>query len=862
MIKEIQLKGLASAPSGHSSDDGLLSVSIGCMPEQGELMAIPPLSAVLTLQGGQRAVLRHTVGGCVDNYIVTSRAGSATVIMWTRPGMAEPALIATVEAECRSFAACGRMVVAATDAGLRFMSWRGGDYAYLGAAPALPEMQFGMQRAGYVTIAERFELPAHMAAMASQPSGTGAGAWLTHPSAQGEAQSGEAAAKAIDQAFAQALAAQAEGKGLFYQPFLVRYGLRLPDGSLPWVSAPVLMCPWALPPCLALESVADADGKKVATLSATSCPVFRLRRRFLSGLPQAWAEEVASVDVFITPQIATWDPSQPGRGFASYKSVAGAADGDFAGCWAEAGDAYAEHTLADAGLSDATAWQVGRSGDLASALRQASEFYLAESIPVERIDATAGFESAVIASTAAKAIEGGEKLDACAGMPWELVPESVDAACGRVFAVGGKMRMPAPASLMSASAASGSAAADGVTEVAVWLKRGGEVAVTRRQWEAGSAPDLSASFPRMLAYPCREAYMMQVSQGGRHWSLPLAPHPALDCACWWGGLSANPGAGCESLWVDDPDPAESPLLDAADCYAPSAGAAAFAFGRPQSSQAGRVRGVRAAVGALSPGQLGQFAAYALCSRGVMALGAIDFAPKQLLTSHGCCSAAGIASFDSGVAYASDSGLMLLRGWKCECAGSLDYAGRVRRLPELSRLAAMAGASLPIPTLARALRDGSIAYDSRRSRLLVLSAETPCAYVYSLAGGQWGMAMLQATGTAIGSGCIMLADGTLADAALEGDGQAPCLVVTHPIKAEKPVLRKRLAAAMAEGRIDCHSVSLAVYGSNDLVGWSLVASSTGRSIESVAGSPWRYYAGALAGRLGPADAISALTFNFR
>lgn len=865
MIKEIQLKGLASAPSGHSSADGLLSVAIGCMPEQGELQAIPPLAAVLALEPGQKAAMRHTVdGGAADNYIVTAEAApGSTAIMWTRPGMARPQPIAAVEGDCRSFAPQGRMVVIATDAGLRFMAWRGGRYAYLGAAPALPEMQFGMQRAGHLAMTERFEIPAHMASALPQPSGSGAGAWLTHPSAQAEAQSGEAAAKAIDRALAQAIAAQAEAKGLFFQPFLLRYGLRLPDGTLPWVSAPVLMCPWALPPCLALESVADADGKKVATFSSASFALFRLRRRFLQGLPPEWAEEVASVDVFATPQISAWDPSQPGRGFAPYKSMAGAADGDFAGCWAEAGDAYASHTLAQSGLSGATAWHLWRSGDLASALSQASAFYLVESIPAGQVEASASFEDAKIGSTSRKAIESGERLYANAGMPWELVPERVDAACGRVFAIGGSLRAPEPASLLASASACGGASDEGA-EVTVWIKRGGEVAVASRRWEAGGAPALASDFPRMLAYPCCEAYMMQLSQGGRCWRLPLTPHPVLDCACWWGGLGAKPGAGCEALWADEPAEGETPLLSAAGCFAPSAAGSAFAFGRPLCAQAGQVRGVRAAVGALSPGQLGQFAAYALCSRGVMALGAGSFEPKQLLTSRGCCSAAGIASFDSGVAYCSDRGLMLLRGWKCESAGGVAPGLGADALPRLSLLADMAGASLPIPTLARALASGSIAYDSRRCRLLVLSADHPCAYVYSLESGQWGVAMLQAAGRAIGGGCVMLADGTVADASLDSEApaSAPCLVVTHPIKAEKPVLRKRLAAAVAEGRIDRSSAALAVYGSNDLVDWSLVASAAGgAAVESVAGSPWRYYAGALAARLGPADSISAFTFSF-
>lgn len=391
MIKEIQLKGLSSAPSGHSSDDGLLSVSIGCLPEGGELQAIPPLATVLTLPEGHKAVMRHDIGGTVENFIVAATVDGSTKIMWTRRGSGDLTLIATLAGECLSFAAQGRMVVIATPQGLRFMSWRGTGYAYLGAAPALPEIEFGMQRAGYLAFPERFEIPAYMVPSAAV--GSGAGAWLTHPSTQAEAQSGESAAKAISRAYDRAVAEQAEAKGLFSQPFLLRYGLRLSDGSLPWVSPPVLMCPWALPPCVALESVAEADGKQVATLSSASCPVFRLRRRFLSGLPQAWADEVASVDVFITPPIDAYDASQPGRGFASYRSVAGIADGEFAGCWAESGDDYANHTLAQIGLADSKAWAFGRNGSLAAALRQAAAFYLAESIPASKVAASEAFES-------------------------------------------------------------------------------------------------------------------------------------------------------------------------------------------------------------------------------------------------------------------------------------------------------------------------------------------------------------------------------------------------------------------------------------------------------------------------------------
>lgn len=77
---------------------------------------------------------------------------------------------------------------------------------------SLPEIEFGMQRAGTLAIADRFEVPARLALSTDSSGGSAA---ATHPSTETETLDGLNASRAISAAYARAVAEQVEGKGLF-----------------------------------------------------------------------------------------------------------------------------------------------------------------------------------------------------------------------------------------------------------------------------------------------------------------------------------------------------------------------------------------------------------------------------------------------------------------------------------------------------------------------------------------------------------------------------------------------------------------------------------------------------------------------
>lgn len=651
----------------------------------------------------------------------------------------------------------------------------------------LPVIEFGMQKAGTLSISDRFEVPARLAPSADT---AGLGASATHPHTEAETLDGLNASRAIAAAYSRAVAQQVEGKGMFCRPFFVRYAWRYADGSHSRPSAPQLMLPAVLPPCLAVLGNEAVGEQRVISFSPSSCRYFSLRGRVLDA--GAVAGSIVALDVFITVPVSTHqaDAALP-RGVMRWASASA-----FVGNWAENGDDYADRTAQDVGLATARAWHFPPNPTLESELLQSVDFYRIASLSVQEVKAGAGyFDVPVSVATDPASVKASERLD-CGpdGLsPLEAsldpVPKARLRIDGRLYAACSQMDLPAPQPMAS-------------TEATVWAKRDRQVRRVSKSFATGLPAALDGAFPRYLYYPCPGAYRMRLKQGSRTWTLPLKPTADGRGAYWWGGLGAEPSAPPSTTMPMVP--ADNGLEAGFDvgCVV-----AISVRGNERVWQTLRHCGEGSPVGLVSaPGQVA-----VLTDSGVWRVSAN--ADSRLLVDDDClpylpCSMPG------GVAYAADRGIVILSG------------SSARLIPEVAEAPSLPGLSLLSPAAAPQLGAAPVGPSVFRR----LHFDGQLLYVRDAVGRM--MAYLPSSqGVGIPS--------------------ASGLVVTRPFATSG----RRLVSVAVSGHFSASAVSMLLWGSHDGQAWTLVATSCKPLILPVCGTPYRWYAVAIASPTLPSALLS-------
>lgn len=714
--------------------------------------------------------------------------------------------------------------------GMQFASVR--DNSPLGYGPEFPSLAFGLELAGMLSLPDAYELPASMVPAAAS-GGSGEGAWTVHPSAKpSQAGDGATACRLINKSIASAIDRQIHAQGFFYQPFFVRYALRMHDGDVHVMpSAPVLLLPGTMPPCVAVDSVIAGDDAehKLVVFSSTSFKYFRLRCYVAAGIDPRWRDHVAGIDVFVSEPISTYDAdSVTDVGIVAYSSLCGGRE--YMGRWSDGGESYRDRYLADSGLASARAWDLAPNPALEHDMKLPREYHLVASLSVADIDAGgAGFDVPV-ASTAVAAIRKGKKLEADAIAHCRFAPDAITAYCGELWIGGGRVRVAHPlplSTLMPMAATDEYAEASESTAVSVHYA---QRCVAHISEGAGAAPSLAMSMPRYLWHPDADASSLIVRQGGIEYAFPLALCADGDGAYWFGGFGrleaeafAGSGADCSGgVYYSVPSHvfAGAPLCMKEKCEVGN----------------GRVAALKSALAAVSAGQFGQYPLYAFSDDGVWAL-TLDGACRKVCADV-CVSRERICVADRGVAYVSERGVMMLEGGKSVLLSGALRLMRPVRLDKMPRLAEVTGISA-LPSLASVVPECALAYDAATARLWVIGKGV--AYAYSIDSRTWGVAM--------------------PDSVVDTHEGHRWLLLTRALKLSDVGERLRIASVEVAGILCDARGGMILYGSNDMMRWSIVGSTYGRRISGIAGSGWRYYKIAIDARLPEGESIDGLIIRF-
>lgn len=720
MIKEVSLKGITAIPSDYNCEDGSLDQAVNLVPENGELHPVFPPKTLFNIPARYTLLAVHKVAG-KDILLFSAPDDNGKIFFGNKADLTSnfsdnikevSGVFIGADSLIYDCAIIGNTVCLATESGLQYLLYRNDAYVYLGSKPPFIALEFGMlketRRGAYPeqdivvhknlspdkAAAATFGMESELASLTQQLYG------MLLPYVNDNITT----------------------KGLFYQPFFVRYAYRLYDGSHYWPSAPILMLPTATIPLLKLGKVSsgdDSDHVKVKTTALIDGYTLMCRPCGSSsdgGTLSAWSDMITGIDIFVSAPIYTYmqskDLTYPWYSakeimqrapFASIKSIAitddtGAQTYDtqvtaLLGHYAEAVDGSCIDRVFVSQSGDATKyWNLVPNEDIQSDIQNTCNFYLYKSIS---LDAASTFNP-----TPNKLLPDDmdltnlvtrQSLKDSYQSHHTLIPHHLFAFNARLNCADMHIQIPQPFPLNSLMERTYVKAeqdhhvdVDYAVAVRVYCRVDNLAYVRIHQGVKRSDNALgmdvlfnpSTTAPRYFFYPDANAFRAEIeceyndSTGAevqvRH-VLPLKAHEYLNGAYFFEALA--PGKVPQN--VSSTVSAVSGEADISDKVYTSEVNNPFSFSPSCINTIGnsRIMALSAAVKALSQGQFGQFPLYAFASDGVWALQTNDKGTYSAVTPVSrdvCTDPAGITQTDSEILFPSARGLMVLSGSNLEC----------------------------------------------------------------------------------------------------------------------------------------------------------------------------------------------------
>lgn len=294
---------------------------------------------------------------------------------------------------------------------------------------------------------------------------------------------------------------------------------------------------------------------------------------------------------------------------------------------------------------------------------------------------------------------------------------------------------------------------------------------------------------------------------------------------------------------------------------------------------GKMLALATAAKPLSQGQFGAYPMYAFTNEGVWALKINDeggYKAGQPITRDVCINADSITQIDSSVLFATDRGIMEIAGSTSTCISDvIDNIYTIlddTTLPNIAAIAKHAAVDLEDITLTKFrsyIRECGLVYDYVNQRIIVYNPSYTYAYVYSLKSKAWSTMhsdiayhlnsypeALAVTRYAEGSeeDTVGIIDLSATDSSTAKFG----LIVTRPFKLDLPDVYKTIRRLMQRGVFRTGHVQQVLYGSNDLINWFTLASSSDETMRFLAGSPFKYFKLAVISNITAAESIDGFS----
>ena len=308
MNKEIKYTGLTDVPSDYQSPDGDLAQALNLLNETGSMQPLFPPKILLSLDADSKIIFLHKTSA-YKHYIIISTDGS---LKWILPeGGKTNELRPPLNDTISHIDAIGNTLLVFTSTAIIYYLWKDGAYKELG--DALPDIQIsfglvGRPRLYSLSDDSKSTFTISFDAIAEND--------INAPFSEINK------IKITSQVMAKVnkfIAQQTINKGRFCFPFLLRYALRLYDGTLTAHSAPILMNPSTNTSPIVIW---HATGKKNYTdaeldiMLVAATLDYQLIDNSASALLDDWSDIVKGVEVYISKPIYTFDQNGECSSFA------------------------------------------------------------------------------------------------------------------------------------------------------------------------------------------------------------------------------------------------------------------------------------------------------------------------------------------------------------------------------------------------------------------------------------------------------------------------------------------------------------------------------------------------------------------
>lgn len=315
MNKEVKYNGYSAQPSDYECQDGELAAAINLVPEDGALKPIGQPTLIMQLSAENKVIYIHKTSS-YEHYIV--RNTSTDDLYWVDSTDTYFAPSETVKIgnykDLLHINAIGNTLMVFTSRDINYILWKSNTYNVLGNHIPNLAISFGLK--GTPCIYSHNDKDNKFTVVFEE----------SIPAKDIYKQLSDKNQKRItEQIMAKLnpfLAEESVNKGRFALPFLVRYALRLYDGSLACHSAPILMNPaTTAAPLVLWDRISGSGG-----YSEALCDIMLVSAKLdykaydnadsqLSKLAGDWEDIVKSVDIFISKPIYAYDQNGTFKSF-------------------------------------------------------------------------------------------------------------------------------------------------------------------------------------------------------------------------------------------------------------------------------------------------------------------------------------------------------------------------------------------------------------------------------------------------------------------------------------------------------------------------------------------------------------------
>lgn len=785
-VVNVPLGGITRRPSDHDNPDGDLALAYNLIPEDNALKQLPQPGVKFKLETDQNLMCLHRTPD-YTHYIIFDGSNNEfnfDALMWIDdadkgkkhyfPDDRGQAWMTSNTVH--KIIPVGNTLIVLTNAGLRFWLWRATDYQYLGEQiPRIP-LNFFLERPAATS--GRTELETFQ-------------------------ERDEAKVEKINKNLTALLGlfnkqvADAAAINTFTQPFLLRYAIKLYDGTYINLSPPLLMVPANKrnPTAYFTESGRGTVGSKALVSTRTfalCCCGYSIAKSVIDTLAQSWSDIVDGVGVFLSSPIYTYDQA--------FTYVAGQAGGygyDINGKdtivhgslykRSSARDepgymAWVNNTSLSVSTADKTDYVFGScaertDAEIAKDITEVSQFYLVKYYTVGELSGILSKSDGVNPVTwkldmdkgTLSSLEAREALKDETASLRPLVASSAYELNGRLSLFDNVSEMLfdgyTPEEMMAADRITeGEDRTPDTLQITVALYKDGRTIYVRSDATANYMERTDQLGNRLLYvyYPdpdAKAAYIRMKGQSTEYYKVPLTRHEHLNGAYFFGGWD---GATSAAYRHGDTPPDESAAADRTLSLHGQVVSSALnnPFYYPDSGRnvvgTGRVLGLSSTVKALSQGQFGQFPLYAFTTDGIWAMrtdSAGNYQTVQPVSRDVCNNPDSITQIDDAVLFTTDRGIMMIAGSETRLISDPLQGTNLSSplsMPKADKLAEIAGLAQISDNDKQALTDWNYSllancqmiYDYVHQRIIVYTPSNEdqhtFAYVYSLRSKQWGM----------------------------------------------------------------------------------------------------------------------------